>query len=457
MLNARAAVYNTPVTLPPVGRPRRRQLQRRHLCNRPLWNLGCAVAIAAGGWLWGSYSAAQDGAGEFPEEGAAEPSPRPQSLKVLHADAPIYTLPDPSSPRRGAAQKYARLPLYTSRHSVGCSTQWFLVGPSAWICGEHALPDHLPPLAVAPAQTFESGLPLSYHFVNEGGTLAYRKLADVDVGVEDQELEGGFAVALFQTARARSGAEVGVTTHELWVHLDELHPANPSALVGTQLPPSPPAVSVGWVHGERARVYSAPGDAGKPAFLRHHASVEVFERRTHRKQEWLRIGEDRWLTAEDARVWTRVAPPTSVMEAERWIDVDTAAQIATAYEGSQPVFATLVSTGKGRAETELATPLGEHRIWVKLAVSDMDNLEDAKASRYYAMQAVPWVMFFHKGYGLHGAYWHNSFGKVRSQGCVNLAPRDAQRLFHWAGPRLPPGWSAVLPTQHDPGTRVVVR
>jgi len=70
---------------------------------------------------------------------------------------------------------------------------------------------------------------------------------------------------------------------------------------------------------------------------------------------------------------------------------------------------------------------------------------------------VPYVMYFQAGYGLHGAFWHDSFGEVRSHGCVNLAPRDAQWLFYWASPRLPNGWSAVLPDPHDQGTLIVVR
>ena len=121
------------------------------------------------------------------------------------------------------------------------------------------------------------------------------------------------------------------------------------------------------------------------------------------------------------------------------------------------MFATLVSTGKGRGKSIQATPKGAHRIWVKLVSTDMDNLEDEEASRYYAMQAVPWVMFFDKGYGLHGTFWHRSFGNVRSHGCVNLTPRDAQWLFHWTSPRLPAGWTAALPTDYEPGTLVRVR
>ena len=41
-------------------------------------------------------------------------------------------------------------------------------------------------------------------------------------------------------------------------------------------------------------------------------------------------------------------------------------------------------------------------------------------------------MYFYKGYGLHGTYWHNNFGTPMSHGCVNLATGDAGWLFSWA-------------------------
>jgi len=87
----------------------------------------------------------------------------------------------------------------------------------------------------------------------------------------------------------------------------------------------------------------------------------------------------------------------------------------------------------------------------------MDNLESEDASRYYAIQDVPWVMYFQRGYGLHGTFWHRSFGSARSHGCVNLSPLDAQRLFHWTSPRVPTGWNAALPSPYEAGTLVRVR
>jgi len=65
-------------------------------------------------------------------------------------------------------------------------------------------------------------------------------------------------------------------------------------------------------------------------------------------------------------------------------------------------------------------------------------------------------MYFYRGYGLHGAYWHDGFGYPRSRGCINLSPRDARWLFDWALPSLPGGRGAVLSKGENPGTWVYV-
>lgn len=153
-------------------------------------------------------------------------------------------------------------------------------------------------------------------------------------------------------------------------------------------------------------------------------------------------------------------PPPEVRAddaAERWIDIDLSQQTLVAYEGKRPVFATLVSTGKGPPKSSTATRKGTFRIWVKLFTTKMDNLEKDEVVRHYAIEDVPWVQFFDKAIGLHAAFWHQDFGRVRSQGCVNLAPLDARWLFAFTAPHLPRAWTAVLPTDLDPGTVVRVR
>ncbi len=148
--------------------------------------------------------------------------------------------------------------------------------------------------------------------------------------------------------------------------------------------------------------------------------------------------------------------PIDRLRAERWIDVDRASQTLVAYEGARPVFATLVSTGRGPDGTDTATPPGTHRIWVKMLASDMANTGQGDDASY-SLQEVPYVQFFDRGVALHGTYWHRDFWRVRSHGCVNLSPLDARWLFDFTQPGLPRAWTAVYPTGIDVGTLVRVR
>jgi lipoprotein-anchoring transpeptidase ErfK/SrfK len=115
------------------------------------------------------------------------------------------------------------------------------------------------------------------------------------------------------------------------------------------------------------------------------------------------------------------APVPQVTGGARWIDVNLSIQTLTAYEGNSPVITMAVSTGLPKTPT----PVGQFRIWVKLRYDDMQG------PGYY-LADVPYVMYFYRGYGLHGTYWHDNFGTPMSHGCVNLSNADAQWLFNWA-------------------------
>jgi lipoprotein-anchoring transpeptidase ErfK/SrfK len=105
----------------------------------------------------------------------------------------------------------------------------------------------------------------------------------------------------------------------------------------------------------------------------------------------------------------------------RWIDVDLSAQRLTAYEGDTPVRSTLVSTGLPRTPT----PTGRYRVYVKYASTLMSG------PGYY-LPNVPYVMYFYRGYSVHGTYWHSNFGHPMSHGCINLPTPEAQWLYNWA-------------------------
>ena len=159
---------------------------------------------------------------------------------------------------------------------------------------------------------------------------------------------------------------------------------------------------------------------------------------------------------KDLRLAEAATRPEEVAPWEGWIDVSLERQILVAYEGDQPVYATLVSTGKkGTKEESFETPTGTWRIQSKHVSSSMDG--NTASDGNYSIQDVPWTMFFEGSYALHGAFWHSRFGRRRSHGCVNLGPTDARWLFNWTTPVLPEGWHGVKAHEGAPGTLIVVR
>ena len=86
----------------------------------------------------------------------------------------------------------------------------------------------------------------------------------------------------------------------------------------------------------------------------------------------------------------------------------------------------------------------------------MDGDGTAAGDMPYSIEDVPFVMYFHRSYAVHGAFWHSNFGVQMSHGCVNLAPIDAKRLFFFLMPNLPRGWHGVWARGDHPGSRVVI-
>ncbi|MEO0325191.1 MAG: L,D-transpeptidase, partial [Myxococcota bacterium] len=169
---------------------------------------------------------------------------------------------------------------------------------------------------------------------------------------------------------------------------------------------------------------------------------------------WATLPEGGVMRARSLHLALPTEPPPEAGPQGTWIDIDVSEQTFVLYRGRTPLFATLVSTGRGGGRR--ATPLGTHRIWVKLAFSDMTDLQ-RQVERNYALERVPWVQYFEGANGLHAAFWHDEFGRRRSHGCVNLSPRDARRVFELTEPALPPGWTALFPEEGEATTVVRVR
>jgi hypothetical protein len=365
-------------------------------------------------------------------------------------DMVLFAGPGRGSERRGLTVPGATLPIYGARRGPGCTGRWWLVGPLAWACSDGALltPDEprTPPAAVD-----AEGMRHAYFFVGRDGASAYPDLESVEEGTSDRELDSGWSVAVDEQ-REVQGERWARTSKGLWIALRDLAPAHPSTFHGERLEDG--TLDLAWVASDRAGVWSSaegPPKARRRATRARFDEVRVLED----TGTAVRVGDGEWMLARDLARPALSSPPDGV-RGERWIDVDRATQTLVAYEGARPVFATLVSTGRGPDGTDTATPPGTHRIWVKMLASDMANTGQGEDAAY-SLQDVPYVQFFDRGVALHGTYWHRDFGRVRSHGCVNLAPLDARWLFDFTQPGLPRGWAAVYPTAMDEGTLVRVR
>jgi L,D-transpeptidase catalytic domain len=57
------------------------------------------------------------------------------------------------------------------------------------------------------------------------------------------------------------------------------------------------------------------------------------------------------------------------------------------------------------------------------------RLERHWYSRQYELTPMPWAMFFHRGYAVHGTMEAYNLGRAASHGCVRLRPDNAATLF----------------------------
>ncbi len=120
---------------------------------------------------------------------------------------------------------------------------------------------------------------------------------------------------------------------------------------------------------------------------------------------------------------TRSCPASS--SGERYVVVDLSDQYMTVYQGNVVVAGTYVSTGK----PGFATPRGTFRTWVKYVSTRMAACSNGEC---WDTPNVPFTHYFtYNGHALHGAYWHNQFGQVRSHGCVNLPVPFSEWLYYW--------------------------
>ncbi|MDW8362985.1 MAG: L,D-transpeptidase [Myxococcales bacterium] len=375
-----------------------------------------------------------------------------RSVEVVDDGTPLHRAPDTGSPRAGVVARGTRLGFGRRLFGPGCATgAWIEVGRDGpFACERHLRFSPEPPLAVAqPVVPEGATLPFQYVFIAVDAAPVFAHPTDVYDGDWIASLGRGWG--LVERERRIFGDVEVVRTRRGWIEAGLLRRAVASDFEGVAVG-EVRDLDFGWVLRDRAPLWTAArgGRIAARASWRQRLGVRgpVGGRRVP-------VEGGLWIDDADLARPTVEAVPEAIGSDEVWIDVDVAEQVLVVWRGARPIWATLVSTGRPGPETQ--TPTGLHRVWVKLATSDMDDVERQDVEHNYAIEQVPWVQYFAGDAGLHAAFWHDDFGRPRSRGCVNLSPRDARRLFELTSPALPAGWQAVFPSDAAPGTWVRVR
>ncbi|MEO8606929.1 MAG: L,D-transpeptidase [Chloroflexota bacterium] len=206
-----------------------------------------------------------------------------------------------------------------------------------------------------------------------------------------------------------------------WMRLGQLSPAPISHLGGVFLN-GPTLYPFGWLRSN-IQASAQPGTAPEGDVLPHYMLVNVFTSATIDGTLWYQIGLNRWVTSDLVAVINPPERPAEV-DTERWAAVDVGAEIVYIYQGSTPVFAALTSTG---VETS-PTTTGLYHVYARYNTTVMSRGVRTDPWFYY-MEDVPYTLYFNDHMALHGAYWHDEFGYVRSHGCVNLSLTDAYWVY----------------------------
>ena len=377
----------------------------------------------------------------------------------------------------------------------GCDRPWIAIKPHGWICGDFVEPSkrapygqevpHLERGELVPGVYGKVTAPSSVTYMlekpepkkkpkkkpkdkpNRKGPVTSPRDVDDTVApigepkmVEDKPLVGSVNVRQYEQVTMGGKVYWKIAQKEnqyvLEAAISKHHPSSyGGARLGDDTGWGVPMAFV-WPRGGYVQAYTTnkAGGGGVNRQLNAKTPVAIFETASDKdgKPTAYRIGDAEWMAPADVRVFTPAPPPPLLEPGERWIDVDIDAEILVAYEGTLPVYATLVSSGGKDTPTET----GVYRMWVKESEADMKGLNGEDP---YSVATVPWTEFFspEKGLALHTAYWHDQFGTRRSHGCVNLAPRDARWLYFWSDPQVPPGWTMAAGVTEAPGSIVRVR
>ncbi|MCY1005511.1 L,D-transpeptidase [Nannocystis pusilla] len=297
----------------------------------------------------------------------------------------IRTRPWSPSKRIATMSKGTRLlvrGVVASRDSSGCKGKpWYAVYPFGYVCSEHVKPGREQPTvghALGERMRGDRRLPYDYAKVREEGALMYRGVDGVRTGVAARSLSEGMNLAVARTLEVDGAAYVETVDGQLVSKSSVGWLGQGSAWHGVYIDASTaigPAFA--WSSRDKVPVLAEPAvKAAQVGTLGLRERVDLLEETGEADPDrWWKIGDGRYVQAKNLNEVVFTAIPEGALRDNRlasgddqWIDVDLGEQVLVAYRGERPVYATLVSSGKGSP-----TPKGNYPIWAKVASMTMAN------------------------------------------------------------------------------------
>lgn len=388
---------------------------------------------------------------------APKPGPKPKAepkaiaRRIARKQLTIYTQPTAEAPVRGRIPMAAAFDVFGYVEGPGCEGElgWADLGHHGYACMDDTRKGD--GAETYPQPKMRADLTPYYYAKVKPGQSApiYRSLKAMHGGAEPIDTMKKGVDYAFTIRRRVKGEIVLIDENHRVVREKDVQRFRPSRFEGRDLEaePVPEGKVLAWVaNWPEAPVYARATTASEVAQeLGYHEEIYLEPADT---KGWYKLDDGAYISEDDVRVFTAPTQrPSGVAAGDIWLDVDLEQQTLAVMLGDAPIFATLVSSGfKG------PTPRGLFRIHNKLAVGSMSS--SPGADDFYDVQAVPHIQYFLGSFALHSAYWHDGFGRPISHGCVNLSPKDAQRVFSMTTPTLPDGWLHGYESTEHLGTTV---
>jgi len=144
--------------------------------------------------------------------------------------------------------------------------------------------------------------------------------------------------------------------------------------------------------------------------------IEIHRDELLYRSQRVHIKKDVWKIEEKERYLER---RLSSFPGDIYINIDKSQQIMDVYKGDQLIYSWLCSTGRAG----YLTPYGDFNPYYTVKMH---------YSKQWDNSPMPYSVFFHHGFAIHGTNYVRSLGRRASHGCVRLSERNARKIYNLA-------------------------